>query len=107
MPIGNNIGGGGSGGGGGVTEATKIIPKPFAPIDADVEYILPQIGDNYSADYAKIQIEVYKTVANNFKILVRPGEGQTFLGQDDPYPIVFQNTEHKFVPASPTSWRIL
>lgn len=93
---------GGSSGGG-----TKIIPKPFEPTNADIEYILPQIGDNYSADYAKIQIEVYKTIANDYRVLVRPGDGQTFVGMANPYSIVYQNTEHKFVPASPTSWRIL
>lgn len=100
MPIGNNIGGGGSG-----SNSPNHIFKAFNN-EAVVEYTLPQI--DYSPDYVKQVIELVKLSKNSAVVNIKPGAGQTILG-DDPtnFTIQYQGKLYQVRAISPTQWSVL
>lgn len=102
MPIGNNIG---NGGGGGSSSSDTHILKVFNN-DTVVEYTLPKI--DYSPDKVKQLIELVKLSKNAAVINIKPGAGQTILG-DDPtnFTIQYQGKLYQVRAISETQWSIL
>lgn len=102
MPIGNNIGNGSSGGG---NDFNSYILKTFDN-DAVVEYTLPKI--DYSPDKVKQVIELVKISNNSAVVNIKPGAGQTILG-DNPtnFTIQYQNKLYQVRAISETQWSIL
>lgn len=102
MPIGNNIGNGG--GGGSSTSDTHIL-KVFNN-DTAVEYTLPKI--DYSPDKIKQIIELVKLSNNSAVVNIKPGAGQTIIG-DNPtnFTIQYQGKLYQVRAISETQWSIL
>jgi hypothetical protein len=85
---------------------TKEIYKPCEPT-TDIDYILPKI--DYSADYVKYRYVVEKINSNDAHVNVKPGVGQSFIGQTDltNFSIKEQSKSYSFIAVSTTQWRVL
>lgn len=95
----------GLGGGGGGSNSDTHILKVFNN-DVVVEYTLPKI--DYSPDKVKQLIELVKLSKNAAVINIKPGAGQTILG-DDPnnFQIQYQGKLYQVRAISETQWSIL
>lgn len=93
-----------SGSDGGSDSDTHIL-KVFNN-DVIVEYTLPKI--DYSPDKVNQKIELVKISNNSAVVNIKPGAGQTILG-DDPtnFTIQYQNKLYQVRAISETQWSIL
>lgn len=94
----------GLGGGGGSSSDTYIL-KVFNN-DTVVEYTLPKI--EYSSNKVNQKIELVKISNNSAVVNIKPGAGQTIIG-DNPtnFTIQYQNKLYQVRAISETQWSIL
>ena len=94
-----------SGSSGGSGSSDTHILKVFNN-DTVVEYTLPKI--DYSPDKVKQLIELIKISNNTAVVNIKPGIGQTILG-DNPnnFTIQYQNKLYQVRAISETQWSIL
>lgn len=98
----------GLGGGGGSSQSPKVKIQPIANTSL-FEYTLPVI--EYSSDYVKLIIKLAKVTANSFIVIIKSGNGQTFLNRTGADSTAFtidqQNKWYEFIPVSDNQWSII